>query len=372
MKDRVVAEIDISALRRNLYELRQIVGARTNIMAIVKADAYGHGALEISKAAASAGAEWLGVATLTEAMQLRTLASNASICILSPIHRDEVEEVVLNRFVPVIGDFETALALSKAAQKLRLNLKVHIEVDTGMGRSGCLPEQAVKLADMINRLNGITITGMMTHFPVPEDDANFTLHQFQTFLSVAKSVEAKDTFLHHLHCASSAAILRYPETRLNMIRPGLLIYGIRPSVPEDVDSPKLIPVLTLKSQIVAIRSLPAGSSISYGRTHVLRNNSRLATIPIGYGDGYPRALGNKAEVLICGKRCPILGRVCMDVLVVDVSDVMEAYLGSEVVLIGKQGKETVLVEELAAMVPTTEHDITTRLTSRVPRVYINS
>ncbi len=372
MKERVMAQVDISALRHNMQELRQIVGMRTNIMAIVKADAYGHGACEISKAAVSAGAEWLGVATLEEAIQLGKATPGASICILSPIQRDEAEEVVFHRFIPIIGDFETALALSKAAHKLRSNVKVHIEVDTGMGRSGCLPEQASKLADMINRLNGITITGLMTHFPVPEDDATITLHQFQTFLSIVKTVEATDTFLQHLHCASSAAILRYPETRLNMIRPGLLIYGIRPSVPGDVDSPNLKPMLTLKSQIVAIRSLSAGSSISYGRTHVLRTNSRLATIPVGYGDGYPRALGNKADVLISGKRCPILGRVCMDVMVVDVSHVIDASIGSEVVLIGAQANEKILAEDLARMVPTTEHDITTRLTSRVPRAYINS
>jgi alanine racemase len=372
MNHRVTAEVSLAAIRRNINVIRNIIGLRTDIMAVVKADAYGHGSCEVARAALEAGAEWLGVASVAEALQLRKVFPSSRICIMSPFHRDESEEIVLNRFIPFISDFESALSLSKAAQKLRSQIKIHLEVDTGMGRSGVHPDQAARIADLINRLNGIVIDGLMTHFPSAEDDPEYTMQELKQFLQVRQAVEAVDIHLQYLHCAASASILRYPEARLNLVRPGLLLYGMLPPLAPGTIIPDVKHALTLKTNILLIRSLAAGSSVSYSRTYTMKRQSRIASLPVGYGDGYPRELSNIGHVLICGQKAPIVGRVCMDVTLVDVTDIPQASVGSEAILIGKQGNEQILAEDLARMIHTTEHDITTRLTSRVQRVFSNT
>jgi alanine racemase len=370
--NRVQAEIDLSAIRHNTQLICSLMGLRVNVMPVVKANAYGHGAAEVARIAHAAGAEWLATATVEEGVWLRKQLPNASICLLSPFSYNLAEEVVINRLTPVVGDLEAARALSRTAQRLRTGIKIHIEIDTGMGRSGFLPDQAAKQCEMISRMPAVIITGMSTHFPSAEDDPEFTRAQIAAFLQVKKQVEATDTQLLHLHCANSAALLRYPESRMNMVRPGLLTYGIQPDVPEEFRIPNLRPAMTLKSVITQVRLLPAGHSISYGRTHTLSEPRRIATIPIGYGDGYPREMGNAGFALISGRRVPVIGRVCMDMLTLDVTDLPVAVVGMEVILIGTQGEERITVEEIARTVHTTEHEITTRLTARVPRVYLNA
>jgi alanine racemase len=369
---RVVAEVDLGAIRRNVAAIRDFVGLRVDVMPVVKADAYGHGALPIARTAIEAGAEWIGVATVEEGAAIRKALPAATICLLSPSSTAEAEEIVVQRLVPFVSDVEGARELSKAGQRLRGTARVHLEVDTGMGRSGALPQAVVRLAEHIARMPSILVTGMATHFPSAEDDPEYTERQIALFSTLAEAITSTDTLLNHLHCANSAAILRYPSARFNLVRPGLLVYGIRPGVPDDVPIPEVTPALTLKSQIVLIRSLPAGHTLSYGRTHSLGRASRIATVPVGYGDGYPRALSNVCHVLVCGRRAPVVGSICMDVLLADVSEIPEAELGADVVLIGKQGELRVTAAEMARAAGTTEHDITTRLTQRVPRVYVYS
>jgi alanine racemase len=369
MEDRVVAEIDLGIIRHNIAELRTHVGIRVDVVAVVKADAYGHGAAEVARVAHEAGVEWFGVATVEEGLALRKVTPRANIAVFTPFAHSDAEDIVLHRLVPFVGDLESAQVLSHAAHKVRGGAKIHLDIDTGMGRSGLLPEHAGKVAGNIARMSSILVTGLCTHFPSADDDAEFTMQQLSTFMRTAAAVRATDTALPHLHCANSAALLQYPATRLNMVRPGLLVYGIIPSVSDGVALPALEPALTLRARIGQIRSLPAGHTISYGRTHTLKRPSRVATLNVGYGDGYPRALGNRGHVLIDGKRAPILGRVCMDMTVVDVTDVPRVEVGQPATLIGAEGLQRITVEEIARLTGATEHDVILRLTQRVRRVY---
>jgi len=369
MTSRVWAEIDLSAIRQNIDAIRALVGPRVDLMPVVKADAYGHGMREVARAALKAGAEWLGVASVAEGVTLRPLLPDANICVFAPFDPADAEEIACHRLTPFLSNLDGARALSRAAQRLRTSVHVHLEADTGMGRSGVLPDQVAQVAEQVARMPCIHLTGLATHFPSAEDDPAFTARQLETLNQARKKVEAAGAPLRYVHCASSAAILRYPESRLNLVRPGLLLYGILPAVPPETPIPDLRPALTLKTRVVLIRSLPAGHPISYQRTHTLARASRIATLPVGYGDGYPRALGNAGHALLCGRRAPIVGRVCMDVTLADVTDIPEAAVGSEVVLIGAQGQAQIRVEEIARLIGTTEHDVTTRLTPRVPRIY---
>ncbi len=369
MADRVIAEIDLGVVRQNVAEIRSFVGMRVEVMPVVKADAYGHGITQIAGVTLEAGAEWLGAATLDECITLRKAFPRPNIALFTPFAYQDADEIIINRLTPFVGELESAQVLSRAAQKLRGAAKIHLDIDTGMGRSGVLPESAARLAGHIGRMSSIVISGLTTHFPSAEQDSEFTMGQLAKFLRTAEAVKATDTVLPHIHCANSAALLAHPTTRLNMVRPGLLIYGIVPAVKEGTPLPSIAPALTLKTSIAQIRSLPAGHTISYGRTCTLSRPSRIATLPVGYGDGYPRSIGNRGSVLICGKRAPILGRVCMDVTLVDVTDIPEAERGAEAILIGSQGMERISVEEIARLTDATEHDVTTRLTERVRKVY---
>lgn len=371
MEPRVWAEIDLATIRHNVTAIRTHVGLRVDVMPVVKADGYGHGAAEVAQAALEAGAEWLGVATVEEGVALRKLFPAAKICVFAPFQREECPEIVVHRLIPLVSVLEQARNLSQAAQRARSGVQVHLEVDTGMGRSGVLPEHAEGLAKLIARMPSILITGLSTHFPSAESDPIFTAQQLQIFQQVRVAIEATDTRLSPVHCANSAALLRYPACRLDLVRPGLLTYGILPHVPPDTPIPPVRPALALKTRIALIRKLPQGHTISYGRTYALSRPGRIATLPIGYGDGYPRALSNVGHVLVCGRKAPIVGRICMDVTMIDVSDIPEAHVGAEVVLVGKQGEQEIRVEEIARLTQTTEHDVTTRLTARVPRIYSN-
>lgn len=370
MRPRVWAEIDLSAIRQNVDAIRAHVGLRVEVMAVVKADAYGHGAVEVARAALTAGAEWLGVASPAEGVTLRKSLPNGSICLLSPFEAEDADEIVSNRLTASISDLEGAKALSVAAQKQRTGAKAHLKVDTGMGRQGAMPEMADRIASIVARMPSIMISGLFTHFACAEDDPEFTARQLAIFQRVRQAVADTDTQVKPSHCAASAALLRYPESRLDLVRPGLLIYGIVPALPREVSVPPLRPALSLKTRVVQVRALPAGAGVSYGRTHVLRRPSRIAVLPVGYGDGYPRALSNAGRVLINGASAPIVGRVCMDMTLVDVTDIPDVTAGTEAVLIGQQGEERIRVEEIAKLIDTTEHDVTTRLTPRVPRIYL--
>lgn len=381
MDNRVVAEIDLSAVRHNVAAVRTIVGPGVQVMAIVKADGYGHGAVEIARAALGAGASWLGIATVSEGIILRETLPDARIVHLPPFPDNACNEIAANQLTTLVSSEEMVVQLGMAARRHNCVADCHLEIDTGMGRSGAAPDEAASVVHLAARTEGIRVNGVATHFAAAESDPEFTRRQIAAFNSARQELPE----VEYVHAANSAGTLLYPEAHYNLVRPGLLLYGILPtlnphpsplasrlSTLDSETSPlnSFRPAMTLKTQIALVRQLPAGASLSYSRTCVLRRPSRIATLPVGYGDGYPRALSNVGEVLVSGRRAPILGRVCMDVTLVDVTDIPEARVGSEVVLIGRQGDDQIRVEEIAGLIGTTEHDITTRLTSRVPRVYL--
>ncbi len=368
MTPSVWAEIDIAAIRDNLAAIRSFVGPSTDVMAVVKANAYGHGIGIVSRAAWEAGARWFGVGTVQEGAYVRGELTDSHICLFSPFLAGEESEIVRARLIPLLSSEEQAERLSAECRNQSADIEVHLEIDTGMGRSGMQPSVAVSQAERIVGLPGIRITGAATHFPCGDTDAEFSRDQARQLATLESDLRERGIRLDVIHAANSGGTLLAPEARLSLVRPGLLMYGIHPVAIGHERLPGVRPALSLKTRVALIRELPAGHTISYGRTHVLSRPSRVATLPVGYGDGYPRELSNRGGVLIRGKRAPILGRVCMDMTVVDVTEVPDAEVGDESVLIGYQEALRITAEEIAESIGTTEHDVTTRLTERVTRV----
>ncbi len=376
LKRRAWAEIDLDAVRSNVSEALSMLGQDRNLLAVVKADAYGHGILQTSKAAIAGGAKWLGVATAAEGVNLReagVVAPIALICAPCPTDSEAVA-ILENNLVPAIGDRFILQALARAAAKLRMPFSaacVHLELDTGCGRSGFLPEEAVEAWRFATE-QGLRINGFATHFADADgSEEDFTLEQWNKFARTRRCLESAGASFEWIHAGNSAATLRIPTLDCNLVRPGLLLYGISPTLPGG--SPlelKLRPALSLKARVATVRNLPEGHNISYGLTCALARPSRVATVLIGYGDGYPRRLSNLGEMLVQGRRVPILGRVCMDQTMVDVTDLPEVFPGEIATCIGEDGKEKITVEEIARKIGTTDHEITTALTSRLPRVYV--
>jgi alanine racemase len=369
MLTRAWAEVDLDALRHNVQAIREFIGPACAVMAIVKANGYGHGITQCAKAAVQAGASWLGVATVEEGVELRTLLPDTPICLITPFLVEDASTIVQHEITPFVSDLSSASALDEAARSLGRRTNAHLEVDTGMGRSGVTADGAGELAAALANLRNLQVTGLATHF-ASEEDPDSCERQLELFRDAEGEVHAAGLRPELLHSANSGALIRYPQSRMDLVRPGLLVYGIVPEHSPNVPRPEVRPVLTLRARVALIRELADGSSISYGGTHTLRRRSRVATLPIGYGDGYPRALSNKGSVIIRGRRAPILGRVCMDMMMIDVTDIPETFAGDEAVLIGRQGDENIGVEEIARLAETTEHDVTTRLTERVARVYL--
>ncbi len=374
------AEIDLSAVAQNVRSVKRWVGSNCQIAAVVKADAYGHGSCPVSRAALNAGAAWLAVAGVNEAIALREDGITAPIMALSPIGRWEVESLLEHNVTPVTGDEDLLKALGSAARNAKRQAEFHLKIDTGMGRAGVLPEDAAILLQSLkqfmtdNSAAGLKLTGLATHFASP-DRAAATKRQFTRFQQVAGLIAGQYPGEKlTLHCSSSAAILSYPKMHLDMVRPGLLIYGIAP-FQEAGNYLHLKAALSLYTRIAVVRRLPAGTRLSYGGTHRLTRDSRIALIPVGYGDGYPRRLSNRGWALANGVQVPVVGRVCMDLTLMDVTDCPSAKAGDKVTLIGSGGLNAsggaveITAAEIAKMIRTTPHEITTCLTSRVERVY---
>ena len=369
MFSRAWAEINLSALRHNVQAITKFIGPSTRVMAVVKANGYGHGIIQCAEAAVQSGATWLAIASVDEGVLLRSRCPRTPICLISPFLTEDASTIVQNGITPFVSDFPSASAVNEAARALGREADAHLEIDTGMGRSGVTSDKAGSLASSLASLSNLRITGLATHF-ASEEDAESCERQLELFRRAESDVRAAALQPSLAHCANSGALIRFPQSRMDLVRPGLLIYGIKPDFPAGITFPDVRPVLTLKTRIGLLRELSAGSTISYGGTHSLRRRSIIATLPIGYGDGYPRALSNKGSVIVRGRRAAILGRVCMDMLMVDVTDIPDASTGDVAVLIGRQGDECIRVEEIARLAETTEHDVTTRLTERVPRVYL--
>ena len=364
---RAWAEIDIAVLRANINSIRRAVGPQTAVMAVVKADAYGHGIVEVARGALDAGALWLGVATVDEGISLREAGIQSPIALLCAAVPNEASEILHHTLVPMVGDNALLGALIHAA-KIRNDAiaspPVHLEIDTGMGRSGVLPEQAVPFWKRATA-SGLRVTGLATHFADADGpDEALSVDQMDQFRQTRKALEAAGARFEVVHLNNSAATLRFPGDGGNLVRPGVLIYGIRPQMPASIlRACPVSPVLALKARVAAVRSLPRGHAISYGATYKLPRDARVATVLIGYGDGYPRRLSNVGSMLLRGKRAPILGRVCMDQTVLDVTEIPDAAPGDIAICIGGEGGENISAEQIAAAIDTTEHEITTAVCS---------
>ena len=362
------AEIDLDALRHNLRKVRQLAASDVNILGVVKADAYGHGMKEVSRVLVEEGVEYFGVASLDEARELREAGIKNKIIILGAILAEEIEGVLKFNAIQAVSDLKIARLLSKLGQAKKRNIKVHIKIDTGMGRIGFWHQGAINFIKKIAALNNIVIDGIFTHFPSAEDNKKFTQRQINDFNFLVKELSACNINIPFKHTSNSMALVDFKDSHMNIVRPGLIMYGLHPR--EDlVKILDLKPVMTLKTKVTHVKSVPKGRTISYGRTYVTKKETRIATIPVGYGDGYSRHLSNKAHVLIRGKRAPIAGRVCMDMCMVDVGHLQGAKSGDDVVLIGKQGKEAIRAEELADIMGTIPYEVVCNIGRRVPRIY---
>lgn len=361
------AEIDIDALVHNYKRIRQTAGS-AKILAAVKAEAYGHGGREVARILEHLGVEYFGVAGVEEGIDLRTNGQiRRPILILSPIPYREIGLIFDYNLTPNVTEEAFAKALAQEANRRSRKLAVHVEVDTGMGRTGVSLSEAPALINLVVNKPGLTLEGVFTHFPSAEDDAEFTNRQIEQFEHLTKRLANEGIAVPSLHSANSAALFRYPCARYDLVRPGLALYGIEPEgFKETLD---LHPVMTLKTRIANLRTLPPGASISYGRTFILKRETRVATLSVGYGDGYPRSLSNRGEVLYEGKRYPIIGTVCMDLTMVDLDEAPHAKIGDEVILIGRDSGNVLDAEEIARWANTIPYEITTGISPRVPRIY---
>ena len=368
--DRVCAWIDLDAVRQNFDVMRRLIPPGTNMCAVIKTDAYGHGAVPIARMMEEEPYIWgFAVAAVEEAAALREAGIRKPILILGYVFPGDYETLARLSVRPAVFTEEMALALDQAAAKEQTVLPVHIALDTGMSRIGFLPgEEALEQVVRISSLPHLRLEGMFTHFArADEVDKTIAKEALEKYLDFEEGLERKGVTIPIRHCANSAAILELPEAHLNMVRAGITIYGIYPS--EEMRRDKdLKPVMQLKSHVAHVKTVPAGTPVSYGGTFVTSRQTRIATIPVGYGDGYPRSLSNRGYVLIGGKKAPILGRVCMDQFMVDVTG-MDVKTGDEVTLMGYDHGVLLSVEELGALSGRFPYEFVCDISPRVRRVY---
>ncbi len=365
---RTWAEIDLNALAHNYRALRSNLEPGCRFVGVVKANAYGHGAIPVAKKLEELGAEYLAVACLDEAVELREAGIHAPILILGGTPGQFAAELLRYDITQTVFDLSTAKEYSAAAQKADKLLKVHIKADTGMGRLGFFGKDRMEEIKASCALPGLDCEGLFTHFADADGSEEYTMGQFTDFLDLRAALAKEGVTFKINHCAASAAMLHYPCTHLDMVRPGIALYGHYPDEGSvGLDGPGLIPVMTLKTRVAAVRTLPAGSCISYGRTHVLGRESRLAVLPVGYADGLHRGLSNRMEVAFPSGRAPVVGWVCMDLCMADVTDLPEVQAGDVAEVFGK----ILPVEEKSDALDTISYECLTSVSRRVPRVYGN-
>jgi alanine racemase len=339
------------------------------ILAVVKAQAYGHGAVPVSRHLLRLGADMLGVALVEEGKELRTAGIDAPILLMGSLFPEQAETVVALRLTPVVYTIPVARVLSEAAQKLKKAVSVHVKIDTGMGRIGIAPADAPAFITELRRLAGIDVQGLMTHFADADlREKQFAAKQMELFELLVRDLDAARMDIPLRHAANSAAVLDFHRALFTMVRPGLMLYGYNP-LERGPDNGGLEPVLSLVTRIAYVKKVAAGVPISYGRTFVTKRESLIATLPIGYADGYSRGLSNRGEVLVRGKRVPVVGRVCMDMTMIDVTDVAGVCEGDDVVLIGRQGSERITASDIAVKTGTIPYEVLCGISSRVPRIY---
>jgi alanine racemase len=374
------AQINLKAFKHNLQNLKAITAPDTGIMAVIKADAYGHGALSCAKAAVDSGVDYLGAGIIEEGIELRENGITEPILTLGSIFPDEVADLVRHDLATILCTPHLAQALAKEAEKQGKIVNVHVKVDTGMNRLGVLPENLLPLVKTISNLPTLKLEAISTHFSSADDeDTSITTQQIELFQKTLTDLQkAGVTMPPLIHLANTSALLRFPESRSKMVRPGLILYGALPSpalnpvakeICQNENLQNFQPVMQWKSKIILLKSVQKGQPLSYSRKHFTQKDSLIATLPIGYADGLHRNLSNNMEVLIKGKRAPQVGTICMDMILIDVTEVPDVQMGDEVVIFGKQGEEEISVEELAEKSNTIPYEILCNVGKRVPRVY---
>ena len=368
------AEIDLQAFQHNLQTLRKYLDPQTQIMAVVKADAYGHGAIPCARIAVENGADYLGAGVIEEGIELRENGLNAPILILGSIFPDEAEELVRHNLATILCTQPLAQALSKEAEKQDKMVSVHIKVDTGMNRLGISPEKLPALLDQVRNLKNLKIEAVSTHFSSADDeDLSVTQAQLEKFQTALTILQKEGVHTPIVHCANTSALFKFPESHFNMVRPGLILYGVLPSpslrpIIDQGENP-FQPVMQWKSQIILLKPIAKNQPVSYSGSFTTQRDSLIATLPIGYADGLHRMLSNKMDVLIRGRRAPQVGNICMDMILIDVTDIPDVQAGDEVVIFGRQGDEMISVEELAVKGKTIPYEILCSVSKRVPRIY---
>jgi alanine racemase len=378
------AEVDLKAYAHNIRELRRITRTGARLMAVVKANGYGHGAVEVAREALQNGAEYLGVARIHEGVQLREAGLEAPILIFGYSSPESAPILIEHQLTQTVYSAATAEALSRQAARRGKKIKVHIKVDSGMGRLGLLldtpaggsPEggpAADPIDDVaaISRLADLEVEGIFTHFATADSaDKSYANRQLERFRDFLSQIDRAGLLPAVKHAANSGALIDMPDSHLDMVRPGIATYGLYPSDEVNQSHIDLKPVMALKSRIIHLKKVPAGFHISYGITHRTKTPTTIATVPVGYADGLNRLLSSRGHMLVHGRKVPIVGRVCMDLTMLDVGALSGAAIEDEVVVFGRQAGETITADEIAASLNTINYEIVTSIAGRVPRVYL--
>lgn len=338
-------------------------------MAVVKANAYGHGAIEVTRSLVRHGISRLAVVSVDEGLALRQAGINTPIVILGPLFPEQVADLMAHQLTPVVSDLGIMPALSGAVRNLNTAYPIHIKVETGMGRLGLRMRDVESLIEALPLQGPLQLEGLMTHLADTDgSEDTATEEQLSAFRRVVQQIEQQGRRIPLIHATNSAGLIRFPQSHFSLVRPGIMLYGYH-TLPKSVPAPALQPVLSLRTTIAHIRTVKPGDSVSYNRTFIARRRSKIAVLPVGYADGYSRRLSNRGQVLVHGQRAPVVGLVCMDMVMVDVTEISGAQVGDEVMLIGQQGQESIWANELAEWMDTIPYEVLCGIGPRVPRLY---
>ncbi len=369
--NRTWAEINIDALKYNASNIRKITNPAAKLMAVVKADAYGHGYREYCRALLESGVDCFAVAMVAEAKELRRAGFNIPILILGATLKEEADDIVRYDIMANIYNYEFAKCLSDAAKRQNKTVKIHLKIDTGMSRLGFLcgdnNSDVIEEIVKISKLENVEIDGIFSHFAcADEKNSDYTKLQFSRFMKLVSELEEIGINIPCKHIANSAAIMMYPEMHLDMVRAGVILYGYYPS--GEVDKSRLLikPVMTLKSRITQVKTIPSGMGVSYGKTYITDRQTKIATLPIGYADGYMRCLSHRAKIEVGGELCDVIGRICMDQCMIDVTNVNNIDIGDEVIIFGDA---QITADDVAGWMNTINYEVLCLVSKRIPRIY---
>lgn len=367
---RAVAYIDLNILEENYNTIRGKLSPEVGLLCVVKADAYGHGAVEVSRRLELLRAFHLGVATIDEAVELRINKIKIPILVMSGIMPwDDITTLLRYDLIPVVYDLTSLAMICNMVKSYQSTLNIHLKFDTGMGRLGFMTDDTSKVLDLVGGAANIHVAGLMSHFSSSEVRDDYGTAQVKAFKKVIEDFERRGFQPNIIHMANSGAIVNYPDAHFTMVRAGISLYGSHPSMELKKQLPTR-PMMRFTSRIALIREFPANYALSYGRTYVTNRKTRVAYIPVGYADGYPRSLSNKGSVLIKDRRCSIIGRICMDWFLVDITDISEVNVGEEVVLLGESKSDAVTADEIGEIAGTIPYEILCKISKRVTRVYL--